>query len=158
MGDVIDLTKMSKDEVETWCREDMRKRLAEDAERIRREHSIYEGGEQVVAIADSFFTHEGAEGKPMHKAGDTFTVNHDRHPDSVWLIDRNGKACTELRTNLRTMTPRDEGYVATREQWWRAFREENKLLKSNMDNWRCIAICAIAMLIWTGIANTISQL
>lgn len=138
---------MTEEQIRKSIRDDIRK----NAEEIRRKHSIYNGGEQVITIADSYFTHEGAEGKLASTAGTEYIVNHDNHPDTVWVITRNGKCSTERRDNLRRMTPDDEGYMATKEQWWKYFRRENRDLHRRLDAWRCVSITAISMLIWIGI-------
>lgn len=117
----------------------------------RHKNSIYFGGEQVITIADSYFTNEGAEGKRKNLAGTEFIVNHDNSEGDVWLITRNGKCSTERRDNLRLMTPDDEGYMATKEQWWKYFRRANLDLHRRLAAWRCVSITAISMLIWIGI-------
>lgn len=131
--------------------EQIRDEFRKQVEEMQRKNSIYLGGEQVITIADSYFDHEGAEGKRKNLAGTEFIVNHDKSQHDVWVITRNGKCSTERRDNLRRMTPDDEGYMATKEQWWKYFRYENRDLQRRIAAWRCVAITAISMLIWIGI-------
>ncbi|QDH49650.1 hypothetical protein KYLE_102 [Pantoea phage Kyle] len=49
--------------------------------------------------------------------GEIFTVNHDRHPDTVWVNTANGKGSVLPREHVRLATFADEGYKATSREW-----------------------------------------
>lgn len=52
-----------------------------------------------------------------HKRGEILRLNHDKHPESLWVATSDGKASIIDRRDCRLATPDDPGYQATHDFW-----------------------------------------
>ena len=117
-------------------------------------------GDLIVATKISHYTHAGAEGKQSQWVGDMIMVNGqspDGYVRGTGLYDGPGKRPTQERPSLglgtslhagtyRLATPRDPGYMATREQWANIHAVEVKQLRLESFVWGVIAIISLGAL------------
>lgn len=114
-------------------------------------------GDQIVATEIAHYTHAGAEGKQSQWVGDLIMVNNPKMNGIVGGVGLHSnqpnrdRPCIGLGNSLhdgtyRMATPDDQGFIATREQWFTIKDQEISRLRAESFVWGFIAILSIGAL------------